>query len=533
MALKSARSASGVPPEDSVGVGGVRVGPFDVVVSFTALPFLPWGVRSIGAVDKARVSLRPFQLPSPISPKPPAGSSVWTAEQVATLATRHYIAEAAGQVVKFVASNKLLGDPARFWSQISGAVVELRSAPARRGAGRRFRRRIASAVAEAAKTTLQHAREVTGEVEARFLEARELRAARLRLRRIEEPDQENVDDGRIERAGIRRRAVDRRRDVVVVARVEHPTWEVVVGVLRAAGSLVEAPLQGAELRGIPGFLEGAAEGAMGAAANVTSATLTLASALVDKLAVYGDSNVDDEESSGAQSSQMSIRGGRGGVVLTPRLRPPRPPPANHLEPLLPFNGVEAMARELHQYAAGGRFAGECFVAGAKLVRPRGAFVAVTDAHVIVGVNVGSSSETGASKWLAREALTPGGRGHREQSRVDRRRDGRGEGAAEADDGEWSFGSIDGDAAAGRIGGFRSRGARGGLRPGAGAAPGGVRRGVGAQARKGGRFGGRLLRTRREAVKGTAAMNGTVAARDGQSVWTEKSRARRRVSHPRG
>ena len=38
--------------------------------------------------------------------------------------------------------------------------------------------------------------------------------------------------------------------------------EVVVGVLRAAGSLVEAPLQGAELRGIPGFLEGAAEGAM-------------------------------------------------------------------------------------------------------------------------------------------------------------------------------------------------------------------------------------------------------------------------------
>ena len=406
MALKSARSASGVPPEDSVGVGGVRVGPFDVVVSFTALPFLPWGVRSIGAVDKARVSLRPFQLPSPISPKPPAGSSVWTAEQVATLATRHYIAEAAGQVVKFVASNKLLGDPARFWSQISGAVVELRSAPARRGAGRRFRRRIASAVAEAAKTTLQHAREVTGEVEARFLEARELRAARLRLRRIEDPDQENVDGGESNVPGSD--VAPSGAETSSSARVEHPTWEVVVGVLRAAGSLVEAPLQGAELRGIPGFLEGAAEGAMGAAANVTSATLTLASALVDKLAVYGDSNVDEEEgrsSDGAQSgAQMSIRGGRGGVVLTPRLRPPRPPPSNHLEPLLPFNGVEAMARELHQYAAGGRFAGECFVAGAKLVRPRGAFVAVTDAHVIVGVNVGSSSETGASKWLAREAL---------------------------------------------------------------------------------------------------------------------------------
>ena len=188
---------------------------------------------------------------------------------------------------------------------------------------------------------------------------------------------------------------------------EHPTWEVVVGVLRAAGSLVEAPLQGAELRGLPGLLEGAAEGAMGAAANVTSATLTLASALVDKLALYGDSTfeTESEESSNAQSgANPAIGRGRGGATVTPRLRPPRPPPANHLEPLLPFNGVEAMARELHQYAAGGRFAKESFQFGAKLVRPRGAFVAVTDCHVIVGVNVGSSSETGASKWLAREAL---------------------------------------------------------------------------------------------------------------------------------
>ena len=91
MALRSARSVSGTNTEDAVGVSNVRLGPFDVIVSFTALPFLPWGVRSIGAVDKARVSLRPFQLPSPISPKPPAGSSVWTAEQVTTLATRHYI----------------------------------------------------------------------------------------------------------------------------------------------------------------------------------------------------------------------------------------------------------------------------------------------------------------------------------------------------------------------------------------------------------------------------------------------------------
>ena len=177
--------------------------------------------------------------------------------------------------------------------------------------------------------------------------------------------------------------------------------------LRAAGSLVEAPLQGAELRGLPGLLEGAAEGAMGAAANVTSATLTLASALVDKLALYGDSTfeTESEESSNAQSgASPAIGRGRGGATVTPRLRPPRPPPANHLEPLLPFNGVEAMVRELHQYAAGGRFAKESFQFGAKLVRPRGAFVAVTDVHVIVGVNVGSSSETGASKWLAREAL---------------------------------------------------------------------------------------------------------------------------------
>ena len=385
MALRSARSVSGTNTEDAVGVSNVRVGPFDVIVSFTALPFLPWGVRSIGAVDKARVSLRPFQLPSPISPKPPAGSSVWTAEQVTTLATRHYIAEAAGQVVKFVASNKLLGDPARFWSQIRGAVVELRSAPARRGASRRFRRRIAAAVAEAAKTTLQHAREVTGEVEARFSERRDSRAAMLRLRRIEDPPaevNEDVHTGESTRVNADSAGVPNPPlGTEPTTQPEHPTWEVVVGVLRAAGSLVEAPLQGAELRGLPGLLEGAAEGAMGAAANVTSATLTLASALVDKLALYGDSTfeTESEESSNAQSgANPAIGRGRGGATVTPRLRPPRPPPANHLEPLLPFNGVEAMARELHQYAAGGRFAKESFQFGAKLVRPRGAFVAVTD-----------------------------------------------------------------------------------------------------------------------------------------------------------
>ena len=132
---------------------------------------------------------------------------------------------------------------------------------------------------------------------------------------------------------------------------------------------------------------------------MTSATLTLASALVDKLAVYGDSNVDEEESSGAQSSQM-IRGGRGGVVVRPRPVPRarrRQPPGS--PPPVQRRGGDGEGTA--PVRRGGRFARECFVAGAKLVRPRGAFVAVTDKHVIVGVNVGSSSETGASKWLAR------------------------------------------------------------------------------------------------------------------------------------
>ena len=98
-------------------------------------------------------------------------------------------------------------------------------------------------------------------MEARFLEARELRAARLRLRRIEDPDQENVDGGESNVPGSRV-APSGAETSSSSARVEHPTWEVVVGVLRAAGSLVEAPLQGAELRGIPGFSRGTAEGAM-------------------------------------------------------------------------------------------------------------------------------------------------------------------------------------------------------------------------------------------------------------------------------
>jgi hypothetical protein len=46
----------------------------------------------------------------------------WSAEQLAAAAARHYVAEAAGQVVRLIASNKLLGDPARFWGEVHDAV---------------------------------------------------------------------------------------------------------------------------------------------------------------------------------------------------------------------------------------------------------------------------------------------------------------------------------------------------------------------------------------------------------------------------
>ena len=47
-----------------------------------------------------------------------------------------------------MASNKLLGDPARLWGELVAAVRELRAAPTRRGAGARFRRRVAAVVAD-------------------------------------------------------------------------------------------------------------------------------------------------------------------------------------------------------------------------------------------------------------------------------------------------------------------------------------------------------------------------------------------------
>ena len=180
--------------------------------------------------------------------------------------------------------------------------------------------------------------------------------------------------------------------------------------LRAAGSLVEGPLQGAELGGVPGFVEGAAEGVFGAAASVASAALAIASDLTERLATYGGQSVDDDG---------LVRRLRG--TGPPRLRPPRPPPASLLEPILPYNGVEASARQLQAFAAKGRFAREQYVGGASLTRPRGAFVAVTSRRLLVGIAVASSAEdpeseptgnraatsTGAASWLTREALPHG------------------------------------------------------------------------------------------------------------------------------
>ena len=413
---------------DSGSIETVRVGRVDVVVSFTALPFLPVGVRSIGAVDRASVSLRAFQLPLPSAPSTARRS--WTPEQVATLALRHYLAESATQIVRLVASNKLLGDPARLWSEIVAAASELRSAPARRGAGRRFRRRVAAAVAAWAKTILEHAREVAEEAESRFESARARRLERLASRRIADGGDESRDgreededdhhhhhrrDGRRDDAD---GSDDDRRGSTA-----HPlalassassagarpglVGGVVYRALRAAGSLVEGPLQGAELGGVPGFVEGAAEGVFGAAASVASAALALASDLTDRLASYGGQSVDDD------GLVQRLRG-----AGPPRLRPPRPPPASLLEPILPYNGVEASARELQAFAAKGRFAREQYVGGASLTRPRGAFVAVTSRRLLVGIAVASSAAdpeseptgnraattTGAASWLTREAL---------------------------------------------------------------------------------------------------------------------------------
>lgn len=369
------------------------------------------------------------------------------------------------------------------------AVEELRLAGVTslfRGSGRRFRLRLLAAMAAAAETTLAHARAVVTEVEARFEAVRARRTLRLKSRRITDTEDTgdtgdtrnagddincgNGRDGDEDRPGSGIGAGRDRGGAATVsaddgegveesqaAREEAgggasagpgaPT-QVVAGILRAAGNLVEGPFRGFELRGLPGLLEGAAEGAVGAAANVTAATLALAAALADRLHLFsaaaatgtradcggggglGSGHGDGTTATagggggggmaggGSGSGSFSTRG-RGGTTAPSRLRPLRPPPANHLEPLLPFDGVQALIRELHAFAAGGRFAHETFVGGAALVLPRGAFVAVTSRHVIVGVAtsaggdwVGNESNGGCSggggmvviSWLVREAL---------------------------------------------------------------------------------------------------------------------------------
>ena len=125
-------------------------------------------------------------------------------EVVARLAARHYLAESASQIVRLVASNKLLGDPARLWAELGAATRELAASPPRVASATRFSRRVAAAVAAWAKTILRHAREVTSEMEERFEAAKRRRVERLRSRRI--ADDEAEDDDGSSRGSARRRS---------------------------------------------------------------------------------------------------------------------------------------------------------------------------------------------------------------------------------------------------------------------------------------------------------------------------------------
>jgi hypothetical protein len=253
-----ASPAAPAPQTPHLGFQSVRVGRIDAVVSFAALPFLPAGVRSIGAVDRARVTLRAFSLPSDARAAKLAAqksSCFFPPETVARLAARHYLAESASQIVRLVASNKLLGDPARLWAELEAATRELFSSPPRVKSSIRFSRRVAAAVAAWAKTLLRHARQVTSEMEERFEAAKRRRVERLRSRRIAD-DEEDAGDTSI---GETKRRVftkqnddasddaDRLRDAS--AADAGVVAGVVAGVLRAAGHLVEGPLQGAGAQG--------------------------------------------------------------------------------------------------------------------------------------------------------------------------------------------------------------------------------------------------------------------------------------------
>jgi hypothetical protein len=331
-----------------LGFQSVRIGRIDALVSFAALPFLPAGARSVGAVDRARLALRWFQLPSDADKSRtnesmgtgnvPAVDPFFPLDHVARLAARHYLAESASQIVRLVASNKLLGDPARFWTEIEAAARELFASPPRITSATRFSRRVAAAFAAWAKTVLRHAARVTAEMEDRFEAAKRRRLDRLRSRRIADADadvrdaekRDSVAAGGSSETGANRRAA--RADVVAA-------------VLRAAGYLVEGPLQGAELRGIPGLVEGAAEGIFGAAAAAASAALALASDLADGLETYCGADEEEDEDPGLDASVSRDEREPGGMRRRPRrpptrLRPPRPPPASRLEPWRPFAADE-------------------------------------------------------------------------------------------------------------------------------------------------------------------------------------------------
>ena len=341
------------PSAPPIGFQSVRLGRVDAVVSFAALPFLPAGVRSIGAVDRARVTLRAFSLPSDAARRgsvaasaslrdgADASSPFFPPDAVARLAARHYLAESASQIVRLVASNKLLGDPARLWAELEAATRELVESPIRVRSATRFSRRVAAAVAAWAKTILRHAQQVTSEIEERFEAAKQQRLERLRSRRIADDGAEDDDaDGFVSKEHPREADADRRKsaaDPGVVAGV-------VAGVLRAAGHLVEGPLQGAELRGVTGLVEGAAEGVFGAAAATANAALALATDLADKLETYGFGEEDEDGEDADENEKETTYYDRSGAPGArrrrrppPRLRAPRAPPASRLEPWRPYS----------------------------------------------------------------------------------------------------------------------------------------------------------------------------------------------------
>jgi hypothetical protein len=184
-------------------------------------------------------------------------------------------------------------------------------------------------------------------MEERFEAAKRRRVERLRSRRIAD-DEEDAGDTSI---GETKRRVftkqnendasddaDRLRDAS--AADAGVVAGVVAGVLRAAGHLVEGPLQGAELRGVPGLVEGAAEGVFGAAAATANAALALATDLADKLETYGfgeeeeDGEEDDETN---EITNWGVPGARRRRRPPPRLRAPRVPPASRLEPWRPYS----------------------------------------------------------------------------------------------------------------------------------------------------------------------------------------------------